>query len=133
MTTFELKSVETTQYPARLTPLGPEAFKGQPPPADPVALDESILGLVMASCYAGGSKGTNFNAQARQLLRNGTDLELRRSVWRQVVPCLRANEWLRLIADEGLTWKRAAEVLTAIEVDFGWLTGPVNDHAALHE
>ena len=133
MTTFELNSVDTTQYPARLTPLPGDAFKERSAPPDPVALDESILGLVMASCYAGGSKRPTFNADARQLLRNGTNRELRRSVWRQVIPCLRANEWLRLIADEGLTWRRAAEVLTAIEVDFGWLTGPVNDHASPQE
>ena len=45
------------------------------------------------------------------------------------MPCLRTHEWLALIEDEGLSWARAAEILRAIELDFGWLTGPVNEHA----
>ena len=54
---------------------------------------------------------------------------MRHSALSQIIPCLRAHEWLALIKEEGLTWARAARILRAIDLDFGWLSGPVNEHA----
>ena len=88
-----------------------------------------MLSLLIASCFAGGVKGEGFESKARKTLVDGNDEELRRSAWSQIVPCLHTHEWLALIEDEGLSWARAAEILRAIELDFGWLTGPVNEHA----
>ena len=120
------------KYPARMKVLGAEAFaratraqRGKKP-------EESVVSLLIASCFAGGVKGEEFESEARRKLAEGSDEELRHSAWSQIVPCLRTHEWLALIEDEGLSWARAAEILRAIELDFGWLTGPVNEHADLH-
>ena len=132
MTIVELKPVDTSRYPPSLAALVPEAFTQSPPTSKPAKPEESILGLLIASCFAGGVKGSNFEHEARSTLREGNDEELRRSAWSQIIPCLRAHEWLALIRDEGLTWGRAAQILRAMDLDFGWLTGPVNDHRDEH-
>ena len=126
----DVQGVDATEkYPARLKVLEADAFAGAAQPGRGKSPEESVMSLLIASCFAGGVKGENFENEARRKLSEGSDEELRRSAWSQIVPCLRTHEWLALIEDEGLSWARAAEVLRAIELDFGWLTGPVNEHA----
>ena len=133
MTVIRLEAVDTSKYAPRIEPLDSVAFAPGPDLHDPVPLRESILGITIASCFAGGVKGPNFRETARKTLREGSPEDLRRSAWSQIIPCLRTNEWLRLIQDEGLSWRRAATILRAINLDFGWLAGPVNDQATDHQ
>ena len=133
MTVIRLEAVDTSKYAPRIEPLDSVAFGPGPDLHEPVPLRESILVITIASCFAGGVKGPNFHETARKTLREGSPEDLRRSAWSQIIPCLRTNEWLRLIKDEGLSWRRAATILRAINLDFGWLAGPVNDQATDHQ
>ena len=124
-----LRKIETDHYPPQLEALPPEAFAGSAAPKERTNPGHSILNLLISSYLAGAVRGPGFNERAEEILHHGDDEALRRSAWSQIVPCLHAEEWIALIEDEALSWARAAQILRAIDLDFGRLSGPVNDHA----
>ena len=127
--TIVLRTIKTDHYPYWLKVLPPEAFAGSEAPKERTNPGRSILSLLIGSYFAGGVKGPGFNEKAEEILHHGDDEALRRSAWSQIIPCLHAEEWIGLIEDEALSWARAAQILRAIDLDFGRLSGPVNDHA----
>ena len=91
----------------------------------------SPLSVLAASALAGASKELSDRQRLRRELHQATGGALWSSGWSQVICGLRKDEWLELIEKEGLSWRRAAEILRTLELDFGRLTLPVNDHAEM--
>ena len=91
----------------------------------------SPLSVLAASALAGASRELRDRQRLRRELHHATGRTLRSSGWSQVICGLRKDEWLELIEKEGLSWRRAAEILRTLDLDFGRLTLPVNDHAEM--
>ena len=92
--------------------------------------DRELVSILVASTMAGAPPARRNRPLIHDQLHEAHGEALRGSAWRQIVPCLRKEEWLGLIDEEGLSWRRAAEILRTVEIEFGKLTLPVNDHAA---
>ena len=81
--------------------------------------DGKLLSLLAASGLAGAPPETRDRVRLRVELHEAKGDALRSSGWSQIVPGLRKDEWLELIADEGLSWRRAAEILRPVTLEFG--------------
>ena len=95
------------------------------------ALPSRRVSVLAASALAGASRELRDRQRLRRELHHETGRALRSSGWSQVICGLRKDEWLELIEKEGLSWRRAAEILRTLDLNFGRLTLPVNDHAEM--
>ena len=82
----------------------------------------SPLSVLAASALAGAPKEVSDRQRLRRELHQATGGALWSSGWSQVICGLRKDEWLELIEREGLSWRRAAEILRTLDLDFGRLT-----------
>ena len=88
----------------------------------------NLLSVLAASALAGAAPRTRNRERLRTELHEAKGDALGRSGWSQIIPGLRKDEWLELIHEEGLSWRRSAEILRTLKLESGRLTLPVNDH-----
>ena len=91
--------------------------------------DGEYVALLAASGLAGAPPRAREVGPLQEAVHCAVGRQLELSGWADLVPGLRRYEWLRLLAEERLGWSRAAEILRTLDVDWGYLALPVNDHA----
>ena len=87
-----------------------------------------VLEVLAASALAGAAPHTRNPQWLRTALHDPANAPGAFAL-REVLACLDANEWERLVLDEALSWRQAAHVLRTLALDQGGLVYVVNDHA----
>lgn len=87
-----------------------------------------MLQLLAASALAGAAPHTRTPQWLRPALQDPANAPGAFAL-RELLACLNADDWERLVLDEALSWRQAAHVLRTLALHQGALVYVVNDHA----